>query len=79
MSDLVRPCVGCGQSDNHPRHVIDTPNVGSVPWHMDCHAALTDCEVCKSQIAGVPPGTIGDELRVHLTTKDEVTTDASDS
>lgn len=79
MEPLLRPCVGCSQVDDHPRHVIDTANVGPIPWHMDCHASLTGCEVCARQIAGVPLGTIGDELRVHLTTKDEVVSDGSNS
>lgn len=69
----VRPCVLCpGAMDDHPRHQVDVPQMGSVYFHMDCHAA-TGCEVCQNQIAGVPEGTIGMELVRHLTTKDEVT------
>lgn len=59
----IRSCVGCGQEDDHPRHVIAQAGA-SVPWHMDCHAA-TGCEVCKQQIADAA-GVKGDELRTHL-------------
>lgn len=63
MAGRIRGCVGCGQEDDHPRHVIAQGDT-SVPWHMDCHAA-TGCEVCRQQIAGAD-GAQGDELRTHL-------------
>lgn len=64
---LQRLCIGCGQTDNHPRHVI----VGQQPWHMDCHVLAADCEVCASQLAACDTstandGVIGDELRTRL-------------
>lgn len=40
----VRTCIGCMQSDDHPRHVIDVGD-GEVTWHFDCHAAA-GCESC---------------------------------
>lgn len=63
----IRVCLGCGQSDDHPRHIVVVGDT-EVPWHMDCHA-LTGCETCVEQIAGAD-GAKGDELRLHLTTKD---------
>jgi hypothetical protein len=68
MTSLIRVCIGCGQTDDHPRHVVVVGDGSEVPWHMDCHA-LTGCEVCSSQIANAD-GAKGDELRLHLTTKD---------
>lgn len=64
---VVRLCIGCGQSDDHPRHVI----VGGQPWHMDCHVLATDCEVCAEQLvkcgtSAASDGIIGDELRERL-------------
>jgi len=65
----VRTCIGCTQADDHPRHVIALPDGSEVTWHMDCHQLATGCEVCTSQIAGAE-GKTGDDLRLHLTTKD---------
>lgn len=63
----VRPCIACGQSDDHPRHevVIGDGTHTSVFWHMDCHAQATDCAVCKAQLTGAN-GATGHELRAHL-------------
>lgn len=69
MSNPVRTCIGCAKSDDHPRHVLATPDGAAVTWHMDCHAIATDCEVCKAQIAtvgGVDKNPKGDELRAAL-------------
>lgn len=64
----VRMCLGCGQSDDHPRHVVVVQDGTEVPWHMDCHA-MTGCGICTEQISGAD-GATGDALRQHLTTKD---------
>jgi hypothetical protein len=68
MADLVTStCIGCGASDDHPKHVLvidDTHN--SVAWHMDCHTrAAVPCEVCAHQIADAA-GVTGSALRDHL-------------
>ena len=62
-----RLCIGCGQTDDHPRHVIGKQAM----WHMDCHVLATDCATCKRQLAACdtstePDGVIGDELRSRL-------------
>ena len=67
MTAPVRPCIGCGQYDDHPRHVTATADGASIPYHMDCCAIARDCEVCQAQIAGAD-GAKGDELREHLLT-----------
>lgn len=69
MSHPVRTCIGCTQSDNHPRHVVALSDGSEVTWHMDCHELATGCEVCRAQITDAM-GVIGDALRTHLTTKD---------
>jgi hypothetical protein len=61
----VRSCLGCGQSDDHPRHVVDIGGTMTANFHMDCHVQLADCEVCAAQIADAK-GAKGDELRAHL-------------
>lgn len=63
MEKKIRSCVACGQEDDHPRHVTATP-AGSVPVHMDCHAAM-GCEVCAATV-GTADGRQGDELREHI-------------
>lgn len=67
MSKPLRTCTRCGQSDDHPRHVIAAVvGSGSAPanFHMDCHAAL-GCGVCNHQLQDAD-GVQGGELREHL-------------
>lgn len=66
---VLRTCIGCGQTDDHPRHVIALPEGSEVTWHMDCHAIATSCDTCMTQTAGAD-GATGDALREHITTKD---------
>lgn len=65
MSNPVRTCIGCAQSDDHPRHVLATLDGAAVTWHMDCHSIATGCEICSAQIDGAK-GSKGDDLRKHL-------------
>lgn len=62
----TRPCIGCGQTDDHPRHQITLNDAvgSSVFWHMDCHAQA-GCDVCTTQIADAK-GAKGSKLRAHL-------------
>lgn len=61
-----RTCIGCGQTDDHPRHVIDVGDPDAVvTWHMDCHVIATGCETCTAQTAGAE-GKTGDELVAHI-------------
>lgn len=69
MSGLQRTCIGCTQTDDHPRHVVLSGDGSEVTWHMDCHAIATGCDACVTQTAGAS-GVTGDALRQHLTTKD---------
>lgn len=69
MSNPVRPCLGCGQYDDDPRHVWALPDGGTAPYHMACCAMARDCEVCAAQledVGGVQASPKGDELRQHL-------------
>lgn len=71
MTNPVRPCIGCAQRDDHPRHVLVAPDGTQIPWHMDCHALASDCEVCTAQlegVGGVDGNPKGDALRAHLIT-----------
>jgi hypothetical protein len=66
MTNPVRSCLGCGQDDDHPRHMlVIPPDMTEVPWHMDCHAKVTNCELCVSSIEGAKDKT-GDDLRDHI-------------
>lgn len=61
----VRGCTGCGQRDDHPRHVVDTgdPTV-DVVWHKDCHAN-SGCESCAAELEGAKNAT-GAKLLDHI-------------
>jgi hypothetical protein len=68
MSNPVRTCIGCAQTDDHPRHVIATSDGANVSWHLDCHVIAGKCEVCTGQLADAPAGVTGDALRAYLLT-----------
>lgn len=70
---LSRTCIGCGITDDHPRHVIALPDNTEVTWHMDCHARTTPCESCAHTVE-IAAGATGDALREVLTTQRELTT-----
>lgn len=65
---LVRTCIGCEKTDDHPRHDILLqlePELVEVSWHLDCHAIGTGCETCTAQTAGAD-GKTGDAMRKHI-------------
>lgn len=67
---LLRTCARCGQTDDHPRHVIAAMAADQKPsnFHMDCHALL-GCPICIEQIKDAE-GIQGVELQGHLIAKD---------
>jgi hypothetical protein len=65
MSNPVRTCLGCGVEDDHPRHVVAVDPLNDVPWHHDCHAAITKCELCVA-ITKAAKGKTGDALRTYI-------------
>ncbi len=62
----VRPCWGCSTFDDHPRHVLVRENGTDEEMHVDCCAEKRGCGICRSLIADVTPGTVGDDMRAHL-------------
>jgi hypothetical protein len=42
----IRPCLGCGQEDDHPRDVVALSDGSTAYFHHDCHALL-GCQSCK--------------------------------
>lgn len=71
MTAPVRTCVGCGKSDDHPRHVHALPDGTTFSLHMDCCAISKSCEVCLAQLAvvgGIDGNPKGDQLRTALLT-----------
>jgi hypothetical protein len=66
VSNPVRPCIGCTQTDDHPKHQVVTTSGESVFWHMDCHVLATGCDLCEQQTKGAR-GATGEALRAHLT------------
>ena len=68
----LRTCTRCGQTDDHPRHVIGVPTgQPKVNFHMDCHALL-GCPICLEQLKDAQKAQ-GDELRDHLVTLEPLT------
>lgn len=59
-----RSCDVCEQTDDHPRHVIGTPERGGTVRHMDCCAA-EGCDICATSEAE-NEGRRGQELIDHL-------------
>ena len=61
----VRGCIGCGQSDDHPRHVLDHGADLPILWHLDCHAN-SGCESCAAQTNGLTQGQTGSKMLAHI-------------
>lgn len=61
-----RPCLGCGQTDNHPKHQAVQPDGSSAYWHLDCHSLVDPpCESCSWQVADAK-GAKGTVLQQHI-------------
>jgi len=64
MADRVSfTCIGCGQTDSHPKHQVGLVDGSTAYWHNDCHATVTGCQVCA---ANASQGLKGDELLNHI-------------
>lgn len=65
MALAVYTCIGCGQTDDHPKHQVGLQDGSTATWHMDCHARATDCAVCDANVA--EKGDIkGADFRAHI-------------
>ena len=61
---MIRPCLGCGQEDDHPRDVVGLSDGSTVYWHHDCHAHA-GCQSCQWLVAH--KGKLkGDKWREHI-------------
>lgn len=61
---LMRTCIGCTQTDDHPKDIVDHGTF-MVVWHLDCHVITVDCRSCKNRLADAK-GAKGETLRAHL-------------
>ncbi len=62
---VLRTCTACGQTDDHPRDVLNVlPGEEPINYHLDCHAAL-GCTRCADRLAAVD-GATGPGLRKLL-------------
>lgn len=62
----LRTCMGCGQSDDHPKHHAVQADGGSAYWHMDCHSRVDPpCPSCTPQVAEAK-GATGGDFRAHI-------------
>ncbi len=60
-------CIGCTQTDNHPKMQVGPINAPPVFWHHDCYviAKAPGWEQVADSIAGAN-GATGHALRLHL-------------
>jgi hypothetical protein len=65
MANPVRTCLACGQTDDHPRHVVGLPDGNDVNYHFDCCAIVKGCETCTPTVDSAG-GKKGDDLRAHI-------------
>jgi hypothetical protein len=68
MSNPVFACLACGQSDDHPKHVVDLDGTHIARMHMDCCASVRGCEIC-APVVKAAKGKTGEALRDHIMTK----------
>lgn len=62
---MQRTCLGCQQTDDHPKDQVVLADGNSVFWHMDCHAIATGCKSCAAYKDGASH-LVGDEFRAHI-------------
>ena len=48
----MRTCIGCGQTDDHPRCIVQITATEDVTWHPDCHQIAAGDMDCHPQCAG---------------------------
>lgn len=61
----VLTCLGCGQADDHPKHIHGLLDGSDAVWHHDCHArSSAACAICAAVVASSTAK--GDELREHI-------------
>lgn len=75
----IRPCVGCGQSDQAPRDQVALADGNTAYYHFDCHVLIANCPVCAAALAGAgghgPKGKKNADLLEHIvTSQDEIFT-----
>lgn len=65
MANPIRPCIGCGQSDDGPRDVVVIGDKVAL-WHTDCHARVDPpCPSC-SWLVKHQGDLRGDAWRAHI-------------
>ena len=61
----MRTCIGCGQTDDHPRCVEWRDE--DITWHHDCHQIAIGNAGCHAELAdGASVGVGGDMLQAIL-------------
>jgi len=58
----MRTCIGCGQTDDHPRCIVDKGDEGEVTWHMDCHFIATGPQPCHASVTSADGPTGAERL-----------------
>lgn len=62
----MRTCIGCLQTDDHPRCIVDTGTGEDVTWHHDCHHAAIGPADCHRAVELAAGGTGEDMLAAIL-------------
>lgn len=74
MAHQIRTCIGCGQTDDHPRLVVagTVDHTADITWHHDCWCIAhpddgSDAGVAEMHlVVAHAAGRQGDELREYL-------------
>lgn len=61
-----RTCIGCAQTDDHPRCIEDRGDGSDITFHMDCHKIAYGALPCHAVLDSGGAGLHGDELRSHI-------------
>lgn len=62
-----RTCVVCGQTDDHPRCLVDDGTGADLNYHKDCHSnAFGDNLACHAVLSGGGADLKGDDLRAFI-------------
>lgn len=63
----LRTCAACGQTDDHPRCVVEDGTGADLTYHKDCHRDAVGDMPCHAVLAEGGDGLKGDDLRAFIT------------
>lgn len=64
-----RTCIACGQTDDHPRCLVDDGTGADLNYHKDCHRIAFGDMPCHQVLNEGADGLKGDDLRAFITSE----------